>query len=502
MNVWNSRPIDVHRMSDHLQAKAAIDKLWGEFCQEYPTYSKAKRGRQPLGSIKDHFKVVILDLYVCWLEDPSRCLGVHLNPNAYTGVNSSYNKLHISKSLIDVVKKLDSIKWIKLNKGSYSRTPGIGRNRTSRIQASPFLITRFDDFGFSLNLLPTYLGRECLILKDGIVDIGSDGEEKSNSVPIEYQDTPHTIGIRSILQKYNELLQSTHIDICDLDTPILQREIQSKNGKVDTYKVSVAQHNKFIRRIFSEGSWQKHGRMYGGFWQQIDEVSRSKIFIDHHDTLEVDFKALHLNLLYAYFVGEPLIHSKDPYILECFSDSKETTDVLRNRVKKLMLPLINAKSRKSAFKAYRNSAPKGSPDKRLTDNQLGELLDNFIYEHPLLEPFLCKGMGNDLMYLDGEITFEIIKQLTEQQIPVLTIHDSYIVKSNNFVDLRTAMSSASLRITGTDLVAVQEQFNTKPNIPFSFYEENYLNSACNFYICDSYETRYKEWKNDLDFTSH
>ena len=58
---------------------------------------------------------------------------------------------------------------------------------------------------------------------------------------------------------------------------------------------------------------------------------------------------------------------------------------------------INAKNRKTAFKAFREGQKKGSPQKRLKDAQLTKILDLFCANNQPIEHYLCNDMGVKLM---------------------------------------------------------------------------------------------------------
>ena len=60
------------------------------------------------------------------------------------------------------------------------------------------------------------------------------------------------------------------------------------------------------------------------------------------------------------------------------------------------------------------------------------------------------------MRIDSDITEEIIRIMTDKGIPVLTVHDSYIVERHRFSDLRAAMTMAAIRVAGYDLFAEQD----------------------------------------------
>jgi len=59
------------------------------------------------------------------------------------------------------------------------------------------------------------------------------------------------------------------------------------------------------------------------------------------------------------------------------------------------------------------------------------------------------------------MTEEIIRIMTDKGIPVLTIHDSYIVERHRFADLRAVMATAAIRVAGYDLFAEQENIEVE-----------------------------------------
>lgn len=103
---------------------------------------------------------------------------------------------------------------------------------------------------------------------------------------------------------------------------------------------------------------------------------------------------------------------------------------------------INAKSRQEAFKAFRNKQETGSIEKKMKDKKLEELLNSFIKKNPEVEPYLGSDKGVELMAIDGRITAKIINHFTKRNIPILTIHDSYILDHEYSGELRTVMNKA------------------------------------------------------------
>ena len=88
-----SRPLDVHRWSDYPEVKRWVDHFWDEHLASY-FEKRSPRGRKPKKTPKDMFRVLFLDLYVAWLEDPELSIGVSRTAKDYA-VDSRYNALYI-----------------------------------------------------------------------------------------------------------------------------------------------------------------------------------------------------------------------------------------------------------------------------------------------------------------------------------------------------------------------------------------------------------------------
>tara|TARA_R110002012_G_scaffold26099_3_gene85407 strand:- start:2350 stop:2607 length:258 start_codon:yes stop_codon:yes gene_type:complete len=73
---WNSRPIDVHRWSDHPEIVGLVEQVWGE---HFP--GESKTGPKPKTTFRHQLRVLLLDLYVAWLEDPELCIGISMSSN-------------------------------------------------------------------------------------------------------------------------------------------------------------------------------------------------------------------------------------------------------------------------------------------------------------------------------------------------------------------------------------------------------------------------------------
>nr|WP_321254671.1 hypothetical protein [uncultured Ruegeria sp.] len=85
-NPWHSRPIDVHRWSDHPEVAELIDRIWDGYLPSDKT-----SGPKPKTAFRHQLRVLVLDLYVAWLEDPELSIGVSMSSNYWDNFVSRYN---------------------------------------------------------------------------------------------------------------------------------------------------------------------------------------------------------------------------------------------------------------------------------------------------------------------------------------------------------------------------------------------------------------------------
>ena len=236
-----------------------VDQVWEDFLATAFS-EQAGRGKRPKEPKKQQFKVLLLDLYVAWKEDPDLLIGVSLRKGSYKA-GSRYNKLHKGEAIIDVILHLEEIGLIGILKGTESA------KRSTRIWPTQKLVELFKSSNLNLLTINPHKDKEVIVLND------------TDSKAIEYKDEDYAEipRMRTEMQKYNELLRRSFIDIGDLEEPIYKTMVWNtlKQSHVER-TVRIDHMNKFVRRIFYRGNWQYGGRLHGGFWQQIGEDIRKK----------------------------------------------------------------------------------------------------------------------------------------------------------------------------------------------------------------------------------
>jgi len=488
----HSRPLDIHKWSDYPEVNTWVNTLWDDYlASEYPETTTA--GKRPKASTKKQFKVLLLDLYVAWLEDPELLIGVSLTKSSYKP-NSRYNALHISYVIVGIIQYLYSTDLIGLHKGSE------GAKRRTRIWPSDKLLEHFRASEITPLMVNIHKDKEVIILNKA--EPGEQGRLRTAGKPIEYKDEDYEEipRMRQEVKRYNELLRTSFIDIGDIEKPVVEQEYWDRHQrKMVTRQVHINHHNKFVRRVFYRGSWQLGGRFHGGFWQQIKE-KRNNILINDHRTVELDFSGLHINLAYGLESLQPL--QGDPYEVELVFDT--TPKQQREWIKILSLMLINATNETAAIRAFRAAQPIGAEAKRFTNGQVKQLIEAFTEKHQKISKYLCSDSGVMFMSLDGAITAKVIKHFTDLKEPILSVHDSYICREglkDNLIEVMNEVIADTLQgyIVGIKANKEIEDLASKSVhgiMDLADLKDEYLNRPEDTRRCEEYEQRWeqhKEW---------
>ena len=436
-------------------------------------------------------KVVLVDQYLSYKQNPKLCTAFSRKTNSWIK-SSQYNGLEIPRKIIDVVDALIEAEYLS-NEDGYFYKKGDPSNKTSRIQHTEKLRTLFDVMDVSPSNVDPHRKEETIILRD------KDDPEDEKAKDVEYKklglETPQVSEMRKEVEAYNTMMRRHYVDVVSLAEPMLERETTNKKtGEVETQIIHIHPSNLFTRRIFSRGQFNKHGRWYGGFWQQLpkkDQDLRKDIYIDDEPTDEIDFSGLHPTLL-ALRKGHKI--EGDRYDLRYQVCSTISLRKQRGVVKRLVLIAINAKSRQKAFGAY------NSNNERITPGNLAKLLDAFIDKYPYLEDDMCTDKCIDLMYTDSQITAAVIKRFIELDKPILPAHDSYIVKVSDSNLLKQIMRETCKEEVEQILQFESEHSKRQSHISHAThyrltdyeYYETVRNSHISI-VTTEYKERYRKW---------
>lgn len=375
---------------------------------------------------KKHLKVILLNLYSNYLEDPQKYTGFYRMVNRYKS-KGRYNQLGISKTIIKVVDCLMELDLIEHERGHYFRQVS-GKSHMSRMRAKPLLTEIFIDFEWTDLSVERAATTECIILRE----VDPFGNVR---VELEYEDDNDIRKMRTVLTRYNNFLRRTYIDIPEFPDEGVLSTSRSRT-------IHINRTNKFVRRVFNNGNWGDGGRFYGPWWQNIPKRWRKDIRVNDEQTIEWDYSGLHIVLLYAL---EGLdyweVGGGDPYELP----ESEPSERLRRLLKIVLLVAINAQDMTKTLRGINRHINLDLEEYgwvREVGMNIRELVNKFAERHQPIRDHFFSGKGVRLQNFDSRIAELVINELTARRIPCLTIHDSFITTRQEEQHLETAMGRA------------------------------------------------------------
>jgi len=203
--------------------------------------------------------------------------------------------------------------------------------------------------------------------------------------------------------------------------------------------------NKYLYRVFNRSSFERGGRFYGGWWGALPKEWRGFITIDNWFTEEIDYSAMHINLLYNQIGIDPKNLFQDPYALEGLDLT------YRNTTKQIMLILLNATTLKKSLKAVNAKAKEEGSELSLPKEMKSYSDYIALIErcHEPIKQFIGKDVGVSLQNKDSKIAMNIMLRMdNEHQATCLPIHDSFIVADPHADALKEIMLQEYKAFTG------------------------------------------------------
>ena len=104
----------------------------------------------------------------------------------------------------------------------------------------------------------------------------------------------------------------------------------------------------------------------------------------------------------------------------------------------------------------------------------------------------------NLMYQDSLITEYVIKKFTYSDLPILSLHDSFIVQYDQILNLKKYMSEASKAVLGKKLNYEKDFYNYTENLQFKDIDQVYYDKLKNnlpkVEKTERYERTYKKFR--------
>lgn len=287
------------------------------------------------------------------------------------------------ESSIKVIHKLDDHGYITLKKGYKTET----ESRKARIWPTDKFLEHFP----LCNNAVIYDPVEVVELR------------KDDKYLLDYKDTAKTRKIRLILTRANKVNQSADI-------------------KFGQYTLRASLIAVFIRKFTLYGRLHTKGNRH---YQGLSSDERKEITINNDKVVELDFSGLHPHLLYQ---NELIQLDEDPYSI--VDDRPEA----RTFLKAILLCMINAKDKITAEKAANNWLYENHNERdelrRIGITSARPLMKKFMKAHKSIKHYFCSSreIGLRIMNIDSRIALDIIDHFAKLNVPILAVHDSFIVQ--------------------------------------------------------------------------
>lgn len=325
-----------------------------------------------------------------------------------------------------VIPALDKLGWITIRRGF--NDPSKNKSFITRLRAKGALRR-----AICANL---YCWQPLRMLSTGLILL-FDGKKKSRHL----LPTPNTTTVENWqywLYEYNQFLSEHAIALAVPDDELkrLAKRISTKDVEFETgerRKPVINYRAVALKRIFARGRLDCGGRFYGGWWQTVPSEYRPYIRINHKTTIEWDFSSMALRLLYA-------LAKVDPPTGDLYDLGITNPALSRPIVKKYIQALLNDENGRF----------------RLTSAQLrslgvtqSDLHQMVIQRHPIIKSYLKTNIGLQLQFTESEIAFRVMREMMHgHRVPVLPIHDSFLVRTGYGKALEQEMADAFEAVTG------------------------------------------------------
>jgi len=230
---------------------------------------------------------------------------------------------------------------------------------------------------------------------------------------VDYRDTARTEKQRRNLQAIDEAIDGADLDI----------DAGERDGNVVRFgDHAVYPAMRSLYRVFND-QWDRGGRFYGPWWQNVKSKDRPAITIDGEATVEEDYPEHHARLLYRV-TGNRL--EGPAYDIDGWP---------RDIVKVGFFITLNAKSKQAAVWAVVGETG-------LDPAQAGQLIEDIKKRHRPVAQYFHNDWGAKLMNIDSGMAEQVLLDLLGKGIIALPIHDSFIVQERHRGQLQDAMNTA------------------------------------------------------------
>lgn len=242
------------------------------------------------------------------------------------------------------------------------------------------------------------------------------------------------------------------VDYTETDETIkLRGEMNIINRSLSTAKIEMNSRevgSNFLKRYFqiygldSPEKFNSHGRLYGGFWQNLKKNDRGSIRLNGEGVCDLDYSSMFATLAYWKVGKKP--PSEDLYGCVQGLDRADAKTVLLSLLSRTgpMLKVPEALTERLK--------PRGWTGKKLQASMEAA--------HPEIAPLFCRNVAIELMYIESKILVNCLVALVQRSVTALPMHDGIMVSKSHRELATTQMLVSAHDVLGrNDIVRVVEK---------------------------------------------
>ncbi|MBY5592821.1 hypothetical protein HFO49_36470 [Rhizobium leguminosarum] len=255
------------------------------------------------------------------------------------------------------------------------------------------------------------------------IELWSGSRRTRHKKIIDYRDSPEADALRAEMATVNGVLNAADI-----------RLEGNKVGPINLVR-------KFrIEQPNGPHAFDRHGRLYGGFWEDLPKDQRYLLTIGGEPVADLDFVSMFGQLAYCRQGVEP--PEGDLYAIPGLEG-------YRKIVKRLMVSLFFRNS-----KAQR--LPSGTKDALPEGWSMERFKSAAADVHPAIVPLFDTNVGFELMALESQILVGVLLELASQGIAALPMHDGIMVAERHKEAAVETMRTLSRLKAGRELPVVEK----------------------------------------------
>lgn len=263
------------------------------------------------------------------------------------------------------------------------------------------------------------------------IELWAGSRRSGHKTPVDYMDCREADTMRAQMAEINGVLNNASI--------LLDGQQAGPVHLVRKYRVD---------QLGEAPRFDRHGRLYGGFWEDLPKEQRHLLTIDGEPVVDLDFASMFIQLAYCRQGLQP--PSGDLYAIPGLEEH-------RKAVKSLMVSLFfrNAEARR---------LPAGSKEALPSGWSMERFKAAAAALHPAIAHLFDTNVGFELMALESEVLVGILMDLASKGVAALPMHDGIMVAASHKELAVETMQDVSARKVGRSLPVVEKPIQRLPEI--------------------------------------